>query len=53
MQNYFTLPALLPNNINGTAQGPVRSSENISSKRAIPELPIIQGVATIGGMMIF
>ena len=28
------------------------SSENIRSKRAIPALAIIQGVAAIGGMMI-
>ena len=48
----FTLPALLPNKINMTTQGPVTSSENIQSKRAIPALAIIQGVAAIGGMMI-
>ena len=48
----FTLPALLPNKINMTTQGPVTSSENIRSKRAIPALAIIQGVAAIGGMMI-
>ena len=28
------------------------SSENLHSKRAIPALAIIQGVAAIGGMMI-
>ena len=48
----FTLPALLPNKINMTMQGLVTSSENIWSKRAIPALAIIQGVAAIGGMMI-
>ena len=48
----FTLPALLPNKFNMTMQGPVTSSENIWSKRAIPALAIIQGIAAIGGMMI-
>ena len=48
----FTLPALLPNKVNMTMQGPATSSENIRGKRAIPALAIIQGVATIGGMMI-
>ena len=48
----FTLPALLPNKINMTTQGLVTSSENIQSKRAIPALAIIQGMAAIGGMMI-
>ena len=48
----FTLSALLPNKFNMTMQGPVTSSENIRSKRAIPALAIIQGVAAIGGMMI-
>ena len=48
----FTLPALLPNKFNMTMQGPVTSSENIRSKRAIPALAIIQGIAAIGGMMI-
>ena len=48
----FTSPALLPNKINTTMQGPVTSSENIWSKRAIPALAIIQGVAAMGGMMI-
>ena len=47
----FTLLALLPNKFNMTTQGPVTSSENIWSKRAMPALAIIQGVA-IGGMMI-
>ena len=35
-----------------TTQGPVTSSENIQSKRAIPALAIIQGIAATGGMMI-
>ena len=48
----FTLLALLSNKFNMTTQGPVTSSENIRSKRAIPALAIIQGVAAIGGMMI-
>ena len=48
----FTLPALLPNKFNRNTQGLVTSSENIRSKRAIPALAIIQGVAAIGGMMI-
>ena len=47
-----TLPALLPNKLNITKQGPVTSGEGIRNKRAIPTLAIIQGVATIGGMMI-
>ena len=47
-----TLPALLPNKFNMTMQGLVTSSENIRSKRAIPALAIIQGVAAIGGMII-
>ena len=48
----FTLLALLPNKFNMTMQGPVTSSENIRSKRAIPALAIIQGIAAIGRMMI-
>ena len=48
----YTLLALLPNKLNITKQGPATSSENIKSKRAIPALAIIQGVAAIGGMMI-
>ena len=48
----FTLLAFLPNKFNMTMQGPVTSSENIRSKRAIPVLAIIQGIAAIGGMMI-
>ena len=35
-----------------TMQGSVTSGENIRSKRAIPALAIIQGIAAIGGMMI-
>ena len=42
----------MPNKLNITKQGPVTSGENIRSKRAIPTLAIIQGVAAIGGMMI-
>ena len=48
----YTLSALLPNKLNITRQGPATSGENIRSKRAIPALAIIQGVAAIGGMMI-
>ena len=48
----YTLPALLPDKLNITRQGLVTSGENIRSKRAIPALAIIQGVAAIGGMMI-
>ena len=48
----YTLPALLPNKINTTKQGPVTSGEGIRNKRAIPALAIIQAVAAIGGMMI-
>ena len=48
----FTLLALLPTKINTTTQGLVTSSENISNKRVIPALAIIQGVAAIGRMMI-
>ena len=48
----FTLPALLPNKINTTTQGLVTSSETIQSKRAIPALAIMQGIAAIAGMMI-
>ena len=48
----FTLLALLPNKFNMATQGLVTSSENIRSKRAIPALAIIQGIAAIGGMMI-
>ena len=48
----FTLPALLSNKFNMTTQGLVTSSENIRSKRAIPALAIIQGLAAIGGMVI-
>ena len=45
----YTIPALLPNKLNITGQGPATSGENIRNKRA---LVIIQGVAAIGGMMI-
>ena len=48
----YTLLTLLPNKLNITTHGPVTSGENIRSKRAIPALAIIQGVAAIGGMMI-
>ena len=48
----FTLPALLPKKFNTTTQGLATSSENIRSKRAIPALAIIKGIAAIGGMMI-
>ena len=48
----YTLPALLPNKVNITRQGPVTSGENIRNKRTIPTLAIIQGVAAIGRMMI-
>ena len=48
----YMLPALLPNKLNITKQGPATSGENIRNKRAIPTLAIIQGVAVIGGMMI-
>ena len=46
----FTLPALLPNKINTTMQGPMTSSEKIWSKRAIPALAIIQGGMMIKGV---
>ena len=48
----YTLPALLPNKLNITRQGPATSGEIIRNKRAIPALAIIQGVVAIGGMMI-
>ena len=48
----YTLPALLPNKLNITKQGPATSGENVRNKRAIPTLVIIQGIAAIGGMMI-
>ena len=48
----YTLLALLPNKHNIMRQGPVTSGENIRSKRAIPALAIIQGIAAIGGLMI-
>ena len=42
----------MPNKLNITKQGLSTSGENIRSKRAIPALAIIQGVAAIGRMMI-
>ena len=48
----FTSLALLPNKFNMTMQGLATSGENTLSKRAIPALVIIQGIAAIGGMMI-
>ena len=48
----YTLPAPLPNKLNVMGQGLATSGENITNKRAIPTLAIIQGVAAIGGMMI-
>ena len=48
----YTLLALLPNKLNIMGQGLATSGENVRSKRAIPALVIIQGVAAIGGMMI-
>ena len=48
----YTLLALLPNKLNIAKQGLATSGENIRSKRAIPALAIIQGVAAIGGTMI-
>ena len=47
-----TLPALLPNKLNISEQGPATSGEGIRNKRAIPALAIIQGITVIGGMMI-
>ena len=48
----YTLLALLPNKLNIMRQGPETYGKNIRSKRAIPALAIIQGVAAIGRMMI-
>ena len=48
----YTLPALLPNKLNTTVQGPATSGESARNKRAIPTLAIIQGTAAIEGMMI-
>ena len=48
----YTLLALLPSKLNIMGQGPATCGENIRSKRAIPALAIIQGVAAIGGMVI-
>ena len=47
-----TLLALLPNKFNTTMQGLATSDENTRSKRAMPALAIIQGIAVTGGMMI-
>ena len=41
----------MPNKLNITRQGLPTSGENIRSKRAIPALAIIQGVAAIGRIM--
>ena len=49
---YNMLLALLPNKLNVMRQGLATSGENISNKRAIPTLAIIQGVSAIGRMMI-
>ena len=48
----YTLLALLPNKLDIMRQGLATSGENTRSKRAIPALAIIQGVAAIGRMMI-
>ena len=48
----YTLLALWPNKLNTTRLGLATSGENVRNKRAIPDLAIIQGIATIGGMMI-
>ena len=48
----YTLPALLPNKLNTTEQGPVTSGESTRNKRAISALAIILGVDAIGGLMI-
>ena len=48
----YTLPALLPNKLNTTEQGPATSGESTRNERAIPALAIIQGIAAIEGMMI-
>ena len=52
LEHTYTLLALLPNKLNIMRQGPATSGENIRSKRAIPALAVIQGVAAIGRMMI-
>ena len=59
MQDYVTLPALLPNKIVSDSRGPVTSSDrtrqdkpNSRDKRAILLLAIAQCTATIGGMLI-
>ena len=55
----ITLPALLPNKIPGYSRGLVTSSDETGqdelcsrNKRAIPLLPIAQGTAAIGSMLI-
>ena len=48
----YTLPALLPNKLNTTEEGPATSSESTRNKRAIPALAIIQGIAALEGMVI-
>ena len=52
LEHTYTLLALLPNKLNIMRQGLATSGENIRSKRAIPALAVIQGVAAIGRMMI-
>ena len=54
-----TLPALLPNKVVQDSRGPMTSSDKTEckehstrSKRAIPLLAIVQGIAAIGGMLI-
>ena len=54
-----TLPALLPNKVVQDSRGLATSSDKAQceehstrSKRAIPLLAIVQGTATIGGMLI-
>ena len=49
---HYTLLALLLNKLNIMEQKPVTPGESTRNKRAIPTLVIIQGVASIGGMMI-
>ena len=48
----YTLPALMPKKLNTTEQGPATPGESTRNKRATPTLAIIQGIASIGGMMI-
>ena len=42
----------MPNKLNTIDQGLATPGESTRNKRAIPALAIIQGIATIGGMMI-